>query len=93
MFSTSFAITFDVVGVSYFNLISNKGRGSRAMPKIPSFYSRNPDLWFAMAESKFATAVPQITNDLTKFNYLVQALDEDTALMVKDLIMKRPKDA
>ena len=62
-------------------------------PKIPRFYSRNPDLWFAMAESKFATAVPQITNDLTEFHYLVQALEEDTALKVKDLIVKPPKDA
>ena len=46
-----------------------------------------------MAKSKFEMAVPQITNDLTKFNYLVQAPDEDTALRVKDLIVKPPKDA
>ena len=60
-------------------------------PKMLTFYSRNPDLWFATAEWKFATAVPKITNGLMQFHYLVQALDKDIALRVKDLIMKPPK--
>ena len=34
-----------------------------------------------------------LKGDLAKFHYLVQALDEDTALRVKDLIVKPPKDA
>ena len=61
--------------------------------KIPVFYGRNPNLWFAMVESRFATAVPKITSGLAKFQYLVQALDEDMALRVKDLIMNPPQDA
>ena len=62
-------------------------------PRIPAFCSWNPDLWFAMAESRFTIAVPKITSGLTKFHYLVQALDEDTALRVKDLIVNPPQDA
>ena len=49
-------------------------------PKILALYSRNPVLWFATIKSRFATTVPKITSVLTKFHYLVQALDEDTAL-------------
>ena len=61
--------------------------------KDPSILWPEPDLSFATAESKFATAVPKITNNLTKFHYLVQALDKDTALRVKDLIVNLPQDA
>ena len=36
----------------------NKHQMAALMPRIPAFYGRNPDLWFATAESRFATAVP-----------------------------------
>ena len=62
------------------------------MSRISAFYGQNPGLWFATAESRFTTAVPKITSGLTKFHYLVQALDEDTALRVKDLIVNPPQD-
>ena len=62
-------------------------------PKIRAFYGRNPDLWFAMAESSFVTAEPKITSGLTKSHYLMQVLDEDTALRVKDLIVNPPQDS
>ena len=54
-------------------------------PKIPPFY---PDLWFLRAESAFNTAKPRITDDETKVVYLIQSLNEETALRIKDLLMK-----
>ena len=62
------------------------------LPRIPAFYSWNPDLWFTTAESRLAIVVLQITNRLTKFHCLVQALEEDTVLRVKNLIVNPPQD-
>ena len=57
-----------------------------ASPKLPSFYTRSPALWFARAESEFRTCHPAITQERTKFDWVVKALDEDTALRVVDLL-------
>ena len=61
---------------------------SAITPKIPPFYAKDPDLWFLRAESAFHTAKPRITDDETKMAYLIQSLDEETALRIKDLLMK-----
>ena len=63
-----------------------------AMPKLPTFYTRSPALWFARAESEFRTCHPAITTERTKFDWLVKALDEDTVLRVADLLEK-PSEA
>ena len=57
-------------------------------PKIPPFYAKDPDLWFLRAESAFRTVKPWITDDDTKVVYLIQSLEEETALRIKDLLMK-----
>ena len=51
-----------------------------ATPKLPVFYTKSPKMWFGRAEAAFATSTPTITQELTKYNYVVQALDEATAL-------------
>ena len=60
-------------------------------PKIPDFYPADPDLWFTRAEAEFDTATPRITNDNTKFSYLVKALDQETAKRVRDLLTNPPE--
>ena len=61
-----------------------------ATPKLPTFYTKSLELWFGRAEAEFRTSHPTITTELTKFDYLVKALDEDTALLVADLIANPP---
>ena len=57
-----------------------------ASPKLPTFYTRSPALWFARAESEFRTCHPAISQERTKFDWVVKALDEETALRVADLL-------
>ena len=61
-------------------------------PKIPTFYAKNPALWFATTEAEFEICNPKVTSDTTKFSYLVRALDEDTAQRCSDLIVNPPKE-
>ena len=63
-----------------------------ATPKLPTFNTKSPALWFARAESEFRTCNPVITQERTKFDWVVKALDEDTALRVADL-MENPSEA
>ena len=61
-------------------------------PKLPDFYVHSPKLWFGRAETEFETCTPVITAEKTKFNYVVKALDEPTALRVADLIESPPPE-
>ena len=47
--------------------------------KLPSFWQGNPEVWFRQVESVFATRNPAITTQDTKFEYVIQALDNSTA--------------
>ena len=53
--------------------------------KLPAFWSGNPQVWFKQVESVFSTRNPQITLQQTKFNYVIQALDNLTADRVRIL--------
>ncbi|GFW09658.1 uncharacterized protein TNCV_1393591 [Trichonephila clavipes] len=53
--------------------------------KIPAFASSDPALWFGMLESTFELAVPKpVTDEHTKYNYLVAHLSPDVAMAVRD---------
>ena len=58
--------------------------------KLPAFWSGNPQVWFKQAESVFSTRNPQITLQQTKFNYVIQALDNVTADRVQNIILNPP---
>ena len=58
--------------------------------KLPAFWSGNPQVWFTQAESVFSTRNPQITAQQTKFNYVIQALDNATADRVQNVILNPP---
>jgi len=56
--------------------------------KAPPFWLQNPKMWFIQLESRFVTA--NITDDETKFHYVVGALDGDILTYVSDILEKPP---
>ena len=61
-----------------------------AAVKLPPFWSGNPEVWFKQIESVFATR--KITVQQTKFDYVVQALDNSTAEKVQSVILSPPEE-
>ena len=60
--------------------------------RLPPFWSGNPQVWFKQVESVFTTRNPQITAQQTKFNYVIQALDNITADHVQNIILNPPEN-
>ena len=58
--------------------------------KLPQFWQGNPEVWFAQTESVFATR--NITTEKTKFDYVLQALDNFTADRVQAIVLHPPID-
>ncbi|XP_008178670.1 uncharacterized protein LOC103307937 [Acyrthosiphon pisum] len=56
--------------------------------KAPPFWVQNPKMWFTQLESRFVTA--NITDDETKFHYVVGALDADILTYVSDVLERPP---
>ena len=56
--------------------------------KLPTFWTSTPTTWFAQAEAQFI--VRNITNDDTKYYYVVAALDSSTANRAKSLLVAPP---
>lgn len=56
---------------------------------IPSFIPVDPSLWFHMLESTFELATPKaITEERTKYNYVVANLPPNIATIVRDVIIQ-----
>ena len=58
--------------------------------KLPPFWSGNPEVWFKQVESNFTTR--KITTEQTKFDYVIQALDNSTAEKVQSVILSPPEE-
>lgn len=56
--------------------------------KLPQFWSSQPNIWFAQAEAQFH--LRKVTDDTTKYYYVVSALDQDTALRLSDVLAAPP---
>jgi hypothetical protein len=56
--------------------------------KLPTFWNAQPEVWFAQAEAQFH--IRNITNDATKYYYVISALDQDTAGRLLDVIRTPP---
>ena len=74
------------------NLQPNAATVNATAVKLPSFWSGNPEVWFKQVESVFSTRHPVITRQQTKFDYVIQALDNITADRVQAIILSPPED-
>ncbi|XP_051159318.1 uncharacterized protein LOC127280402 [Leptopilina boulardi] len=57
--------------------------------KIPKFYVEDPSLWFIQVEAVFANG--RITSDKTKSNHVIEQLDADVIICIRDLIIINPR--
>lgn len=58
--------------------------------QLPAFWTKNPEVWFIQAEAQFASR--GVTSDLTKFNDVVCALDQETAGRLIDFLRDPPEN-
>jgi len=57
--------------------------------KLPTFWTAQPTVWFAQAEAQFN--IRNVTQDSTKYYYVVSALDQATAARVVDELSHPPE--
>lgn len=72
-------------------LNTNRGNDShvaRVALKLPPFWKNNIKLWFIQAESNFELS--GITNENTKYNNIVAAVDPETLTNVSDILLNPP---
>ncbi|XP_041980527.1 uncharacterized protein LOC121734154 [Aricia agestis] len=56
--------------------------------RVPPFWADEPEIWFAQVEGQFN--ISGITNDSTKFHYVIAQLDNQYSREVKDIIINPP---
>ncbi|XP_076441065.1 uncharacterized protein LOC143280318 [Babylonia areolata] len=56
--------------------------------KLPEFWIKSPEVWFTRVEAQFGTKA--ITQDQTKYDYVVSALDINTADEVQSILLNPP---
>lgn len=57
--------------------------------KIPDFWIKSPEVWFARIEAQFGTK--GIVQDQTKYDYVVSALDVNTAEEISAILLSPPQ--
>ncbi|KAK7473459.1 hypothetical protein BaRGS_00035288 [Batillaria attramentaria] len=58
--------------------------------KLPDFWIKSPEVWFARAEAQFGTK--GINQDQTKYDYVVSALDINTAEEMQAILTNPPNE-
>lgn len=61
---------------------------SAKTPKLPAFWKDEPEIWFLQVEASFR--VCGISQDTTKFEYLIMNLDQSVLFLVKDIVVSPP---
>ncbi|GFU12649.1 transposon Ty3-I Gag-Pol polyprotein [Trichonephila clavipes] len=67
---------------------SDDSQIARIADKLPPVCTNNIKLWFVQAESNFALSA--ITNDQTKYNNIIAAIDPETLSSVSDILFEPP---
>ncbi|KII71860.1 hypothetical protein RF11_01405 [Thelohanellus kitauei] len=57
--------------------------------KLPTFWTKAPDVWFTQTEAQFN--IRKISDDSTRYYYVVASLDQETAANLRDLIGQPPE--
>lgn len=60
------------------------------VPKIPPFWSENPELWFLQVEATLEVA--KITVDKTKAHYLIANIGSEVLVHIQDIISRVPEN-
>ena len=58
--------------------------------KLPTFWTAHPNIWFTQAEAQFH--IKNVTQDITKYYYVVSALDQTTASRILDILANPPAE-
>ncbi|KAF6210590.1 hypothetical protein GE061_013696 [Apolygus lucorum] len=59
---------------------------ARISIKIPPLWRRNVKVWRLQVDAQFASS--PVTQELTKYNYVLASLDGDVAELISDLLLK-----
>ncbi|XP_063635323.1 uncharacterized protein LOC134806050 [Cydia splendana] len=70
------------------NDVDSNGSVFKVSVRAPPFWPAEPALWFKQMEAQFD--VSGITNESTKYNYIVSQLEHQYVLEVKDIITNPP---
>ena len=73
-------------------MVDNNVQQVAAALKLPPFWSAEPDLWFLQVEAQFQTRNPPLTNDHTKYNYVLQVLHTDICKEIAAVIRNPPDE-
>ncbi len=65
-------------------------RHGRQLVHLPPFWTDTPASWFALAESRFR--IRDITDELTRFDFLVSSLTKESVRLVLDLVETPPEE-
>ncbi|KAH7966297.1 hypothetical protein HPB49_015099 [Dermacentor silvarum] len=58
--------------------------------KLPPFWAESPEVWFTQVEAQFSLA--RITQDRTRYDYVVAHLDSRYAAELRDVLASPPAD-
>lgn len=58
--------------------------------KLPTFWTTQPNVWFTQAEAQFH--IKKVTEDSTKYYYVISALDQSTASRIIHVLSNPPAE-